>query len=456
MLLTKRKDLDMTNGPLLSTMIRFALPLMAANLISTMFNAMDIMVLSWFAEGNEVAAIGATSAVNALFSQWGIGLCVGVNIILARLLGRGDAEQVRRVVSTAILTGAMLGTLMAVVGIFACRPFLVWTNCPSECMDDAILASALYYAALPFMFIYHYAAAVIRVSGDSDSPLRFMIISGLANISLNAVFCVFFEHKVAAVAIATMISQALGAYLAVRHLMKTEGVCRFSFKALRFDFVSFRKMLWYGLPTAITTSIFPITNLQIQSAMNAFGADVLTGNVAATQYENIVANVGNAIGTSALTFIGQNIGAGKKDRVYKSFFYSAVLEFSLVFILSAVILIFGPFFSSIFGAGSGAALDASLLRMRVVVIFCFIALTPMPSTIQAFGYPQLQTMINLAGILGIRTLWMQVFYGRILKASLLNLYICYPLSYSILAVAYAIVVATLFHRYRSGKIGDKL
>ncbi len=454
--LSRRTDLDLTNGPLFSTIIRFALPLLAANLINTMFHSMDIMVLSWFAEGNEVASLGATSAVNALFSSCCVGLCTGATIILARLIGRGDVERTRRVVSTAILTGAALGLLMGSLGILINRPFLVWTECPADCLEDAVLYSNLYFVGLPFMLVYNYAAAVIRVSGDSESPLRYMIIAGITNISLNALFCVIMERKVAAVAIATFLSQALGAFLALRYLMRKQGGCHWSPREICFDFSAFKKMLWYGLPSAITNSIFPITNVQIQSALNTFGAEALKGNVAAVQYENIVAYIGGAFASATGTIMGQNIGAKKKSRVYKTFLYASIVETCSVVFAILVGLVFGKYIVGIFGATEGVALDMAMLRIRVVVVSAILVLTPMPSAIQAFGHPTLQTAVQMIATLGMRTFWMQVIYGKIVDPSPFNLYICYPITYSIVAVGYGIVMAVLLVRYKKGTLKDKI
>ena len=207
---------------------------------------------------------------------------------------------------------------------------------------------------------------------------------------------------------------------------------------------------------AITSSIFPITNLQIQAALNAFGADTLTGNVAAVQFENIVAYIGNAFASAATTFIGQNIGAKKKTRVYKSFFYAAAVETGSVVFAILVGLIFGKQIVGIFGATGGAALDAAMLRMHVVVIAAVIPLTPMPGAIQAFGYPTLQTAVQMIGTLGVRTLWMQAIYGKVVEASLFNLYLCYPITYSIVTLGYAAIVIVLLVRYKKDKLKDKI
>ena len=456
MLFAKKKDLDLTSGPLFSTMIRFAIPLLIANLISTMFHAVDLMVLSWFDTGTAVAAVGATSSVNGVFSQFSVGLCVGVNIILARLLGEGDRERVRKVVSTAILTGAMLGSLIALIGIVCAEPFLLLTDCPEECFSQAVLYSRLYFLGMPFILTYYYAAAVIRVSGDSQSPLRYMIFSGTANLTLNFIFCLLLEQKVAAVALATLLSQALGAYLSLRRLWKTEGPCHWDIRRLIFDFVSFKKMLWYGLPTAITNLAYPLSNLQVQTAMNGYGAEFLTGSVACMQYENIVANAGSSFSATALTFMGQNIGARKKERVYRAFFYMLFVQFFVTFGGSCIVLVFGKQFASLFGAGSGVALETALLRMRVVLMAYFIVQTPLGAAIQAFGLPQLQTAVNLAITLGLRTVWMQFIYGKLIAAEPLTLFLCYPVSYSIITLIYIPIAVVLFFRYAKGTLNEKI
>jgi Na+-driven multidrug efflux pump len=146
----------------------------------------------------------------------------------------------------------------------------------------------------------------------------------------------------------------------------------------------------------------------------------------------------------------------KTDRVYKSFFYAAAVEFALVLFLSVTMVIFGEFFSALFGAGSGEALEASLLRMRVSLLLHIIPLTPLPNAIQAFGYPQLQTAVQVVGTLGLRTVWMQVLYGKVLEKSLYHLYICYPISYAIVSLVYALIVVSLFMRYRKDKLKDKI
>ena len=242
MFLTRKKNLDLTNGPLFSSMIAYALPLLAANLISTLFGAMDLMALSYFALGNEVAAVGATSALTALFLNLAYGLTTGITVILARSFGEKDRDNVQRVISTAIIAAVAIGVFFAVVGALLVPSFLRWTNCPADCVADATLYAVIYIFGMPFYLLYGYLGAVIRVSGDSERPLYYMLAGGVTNVVLNFLLCIVSPYKVLAVAIATLASNVLGAFLCLRRLAKAEGIERWEMKQTRFDFPAFKSI----------------------------------------------------------------------------------------------------------------------------------------------------------------------------------------------------------------------
>lgn len=454
MFLSKKKDLDLTGGPLFKTIILFALPIMLANVVATLFNAADMMVLSWFAQGNEIASVGATSSVISLFTQFAVGLCTGVNIVLARLIGQGDERNARRVVSTAILAAAGMGLLLAILGVSLGRTVLVLMNCPEECLSDATLYMIIYFLGSPFLLLNQYVSAIIRVSGDSERPLYYMLISGATNVVLNAVFCWILPRKVIAVALATLISQAVGAFLALRRLATVDDICHWNVKESRLDLGALKKILVYGFPAALTTVLFPITNLQVQSAINSFGSAAIAGNTAAIQYESIVGMAGGAFQTSALTFVGQNLGARKKERVYRSFFYCFLIGLAVTATLAISIYIFKEPLLSIFVAGDEASIVQGAVRMKYVMLFYILTINPMASTIQAFGHPTLQTTINVGTVLGLRTLWMQVVYR--MNPTLDVLYFCYPLTYIVNALAYAPIVVYLFWQLKTDRYQYKI
>ena len=455
-LLSRRTDLDLTNGPIFKTIVLFAIPLILANFVSMMFDAMDLMVLSWFSEGYEVASVGTTSSLTHLLENLATGLCTGVSIILARLLGAGEEKRSQKVISTAIITSVGLGVLIAIIGCFISRPFLIVTDCPPECIDHATLYASFYFLGMPLLLLYHYAAAIIRVGGDSQRPLYYMLIAGVCNLALNTFFCLILDQKVMAVALATALSKGLAAFLALRHLARGEGRCRWDIKRTRFDFSSFKTMILYGLPTAITSCLYPIANMQIAAGINSYGADFVAGSTASQQYEKMLGSYNVGLAATTLTMMGQNIGAKKPKRVYRVFFSVLVLEFCLVLGTASIVYAFGESLIPIFAGNNAAAIEAGMLRMGIMLFSYCILHTPLGPAIQAFGYPTLQTAINIAGILGVRTLWMQVVYGKLVPASPTMVFLSFPVSYLFTTVCYAVCALVILLRYRKGKYKKKV
>ena len=455
-LLERKKNLNLTDGPLFPSIIAFAIPLILTNIFSVLYHSADMAVLAAFAKGNEVASVGATSALTALFLNTAIGLGTGANIILSRCFGSGEKDRAQTVISTSILTGLFLGILLAATGALLVPYFLEWTNCPADCFKDAALYASVYILGMPFYLVYNYAAAVIRVSGDSEHPLYYMIAGGVTNIVLNVLLCLILPYKVLAVAIATLVSNALSAFLCLRRLSVVDGVAHWDIKKTRFDLPTFGKMLKYGLPAALTTVLYPICNLQIQTGINSYGAAVIAGNTASSQYESFVNNACAALSATALPFIGQNIGAKKPMRVYRSFFYTQAIESAIAIVFPILFFLLGKQLLPIFAGDDPAAISAGLVRMQYVLLTYPIAMNVFGTTIQAFGYPTVQTMINLMGIFGFRTIWMQFVYGEILPATLENLYLCFPISIVLTHAVNGAMAAVLLLRYRKGKYKEKL
>lgn len=453
----KRKDLDPTEGPLFSAMIAFSIPVILSNVFAAFYHSADIMILSSFSKGNEVASVGASTSVVSLLLSSAVGLGTGGTVILSRLFGRREKDRVQDTLSTMLVFSLLIGVLFALIGAFLMRPFLVWTNCPEECLADASLYSVIYILGMPFYLLYNYAAGAIRVSGDSKHPLYFMLLGGGANVLLNILFCLLLSRAVLAVALATVLSNALSAVLCVRLMIKTEGICHWNYKSIRIDFSVVKQMLRYGLPTAIASSLYPIANLQMQSAINSLGASTIAGNTAAIQYETFCSNIGMGLNASATTFIGQNMGAKRKDRVLRSFYTVAIAEFVTMLVLSIAILAFARPLLAIFAGGDAVAIEVGVLRLLYVMSIYCIAINPCSTAITTMGYPTLQTVISLAGICGFRTVWMQFIYGTsFLPASIGNVYLCFPFSIILTHLTYAVVVAVLLSRYKKGRLDDSI
>jgi Na+-driven multidrug efflux pump len=229
------------------------------------------------------------------------------------------------------------------------------------------------------------------------------------------------------------------------------------YKKICIDFSVVRQILRYGVPSAVAASLYPIANLQMQSAINSFGPSAIAGNTACIQYEGIISNIGNGMNASVTAFIGQNMGAKKKDRVLKSFTCVAVAEFVAMLVLSVLAIVFSRPLISVFVGNDTEALRIGVMRMWHTIALYIIALNPLSVTIVTLGYPTLQTAISLVGICGFRTLWMQLLYDTpLLPASIESVYLGFPFSIILTHVTYAIVVSVLLVRFKKGKLKEDL
>ncbi len=441
-----------TQGPLFSSILIFVIPIVLTNLVQTLFNAVDMVMVNFFSEtGTEVASIGCTNALLNLFKTLAMGISVGTSILLARFIGARELEKIRKTVATSILFALLLGVFFAAVSILLMDAFLGMTNCPPECYEEARLYAILNMAGAPALLLYNYAATVLRVSGDSKRPLYYMLLSGGLNVLLNLVFCLILPSKILAVALATVLSQIVGAVVTTLRIFRMDGPCRMTFRLLRMDWGYFGKLLRYGLPSGLCGSLFALSNLQIQTALNAYGAATVAGESAAAKLQEIPLAIHTAFHNAAQTFMGQNLGAGKPERVRKSFWYCFFTIVSVSFVLGVLMNVFAEALLYPFVGSNPESVYCGKLSTFYLAFFFFLYTTPLAAAIQAFGYPTLQMAVNLLGVLGLRTVWMQfLYYPRILPQTLRSIYLCYPISYVLLVAVYVPIVAVLFSRYKKG------
>jgi len=454
-LLSAKKRADLLNGPLFSSIVKFSIPLIIGHLIQILFNAVDIAVLGNMASTVDVASVGVTGAVTGLLINAFVGFSTGTNIILARFLGARDEENVRRTVDTSILAAAITGAVIAVVGLFVAPLILSMIDCPAECRDGAILYLRIYLCATPAILIYNFGAAIIRVSGDTKRPLYYIIAAGLLNVILNFILCLVLEQKVAAVAIATFASQVLSATMVIIHLWRMSGPCRIRFREMRIHAQTFGKIVRFGFPSAITNSLYCIPNLQIQSAINTFGAAGISGNTAAASLESMLGSVHAGFGTTAMTFVGQNLGADNRQRVKKSMLYCFAVAVTAAGILGFTAATFlGEPLLSLYIPGAEDAVAFGMVRMRHISLFLFVgaANTLLASCMNAFGYPVSQTICSLISVLGLRIIWMAFLFPA--RPSPEMLYFCFTVSWWLQLVLLSVSFGIVYNKYRKGKLHE--
>ena len=449
-----RKNLDIVNGDLLKTIIIYALPIMFIKLIQSLFNSVDIIVLGNVADTNAVASVGATGAIISLIVDTFFGISSGARIVLARLVGEGNAVRVKKTVSTALITATALGVFVAIIGIYFADWFLVVTKCPAECFVGAKLYVQIYVFSAPAILIYNFGTAVLNVEGDTQRPLYYMLISGVTNVVLNIILCLILPQKVTAVAVATAVSQILGAFLVMRRICTMDGLCRFRFSEICWSKTAFRKIMYNGIPIGITHAFYPFSNLQIQSQINALGPAVMAGNTAMANIEGIVSAIATMpYSTAASVFVGQTVGADKPKRVKRSILYCLGISVGIGIILSVLSIWFTRSLAGLYVAGDDVAVAAALIRRKYVLGMYFIAAYNgvIGAVLQAFGYSIFTTANTIFSVLLFRIFWLAAIYPSHTNFDCLCL--CFTVSWSLTAI---FNTAFFFYaykfKYKKGKL----
>lgn len=448
----KSKEIDILHGPLLSSILRYSLPVMLGSLIQVLFNAADLMVVGQMGSEQSVAAIGATAPIVGLLVTSFVGLSGGTNIILARYLGGDDRENAHKTVDTSMIASVGIGLILTVVGILFAGDFLRLTACPDTCFEDSKSYLILYFSGIPAIMLYNFGSSIIRVTGDSKRPLYYLIASGLLNVVLNVIFCLILERKVLAVGIATLASQCLGAGLVTLHIARMTGPCHMDLRALRFDGKILGKILRYGAPCALTTSLYALSNLQIQSAINAYGDAGIAGSAAASSIEGMVVAFTGSFGVAALAFIGQNLGAGNSHRVRSIILYCLSLGIGFGLVLGLGLYALGRPLLGLYVPGREQAVEYGLIRMKYILAFYAVASvnTVLVSSQQAFGHSAVPMLTSVLSILGVRVLWMAFVYPNHMTYDWL--FLCYTVTWCLSMLVHIITFGIIFIRYRHGHV----
>ena len=337
----KKYQIDMCHGPLFSKIVAFTIPLIAANVIGTLFNAADMIVVGRFADAKALAAVGSTGGLTMLVLNIFFGLSSGVSVLASRFIGARDRKSLSRTVHTAMTVAIYGGTAMAILGILISKPVLQLMGTPPEILRQSCIYMWIYCLGIPFVVIYAFGSGILRATGDTRRPLYYMIFAGIVNVLLNLFFVIVCKMDVAGVAIATKFANLLSAVMVVQALRRAKDSTRFIWKRMRIDWKLFSEMLKLGIPAGIQGSCFSISNIIIQSAVNSFGALAIAGNTAGSNIDGLIYMTGVCFFHTSLTFTGQNYGAKKYHRIVRAVLLSILCAAVCDIVIGWTGLIFG-------------------------------------------------------------------------------------------------------------------
>ena len=331
---------DLTSGTVWKRLLLFFLPIAAGTCIQQLYNAVDGLIVGRFVGTVALAAVGGSSSqvINVLIGFF-VAVTAGASVVIAQIYGAGRTEDVRIAAGNAIAVFALLGFLLMALGLVASPAMLRLMQTPEDTLPASILYLRIYFLGVPFILVLNMESNMLRSVGDSFSPFLFMVVGCISNIILDVVFVVFFHWGVAGVAIATVAAQIINMLLLTRRLVRTDEPYRLSFRELKLKGVYLSNMFRLGIPAGLQNTMYGVANMIIQVGVNSLGTVVVASWAMTAKVDGVFWAVSNALGAAITSFVGQNLGARRMDRVQLCVRQGLILAFSITIGLSGLIML---------------------------------------------------------------------------------------------------------------------
>lgn len=442
---TKENNNDLTSGPLTIKIIKFIIPLMLTGILQLLYNAADSIVVGHYDGSSALAAVSSVGALINLLVNAFMGLSVGAAVVVAQDYGAKDYEGVSKTVHTSYLISIIGGIVVGAIGLIFSRQFLIWMESPEDVLPLSTEYLMIYFIGTPANMAYNFGASILRSVGDTKRPLYFLTISGLVNVVLNLVLVIVFHMGVAGVAYATIISQILSAVMVIVYMMKSKDCVRFVPKKMRIHGDKLKKMLYIGLPAGFQGTVFSLSNVVIQSAVNSFGSLVMAGNGAASSLEGFTYTAMNSVYQASLTFVGQNVGAKKYDRINKVQGVCLVLVTIIGLVFGVTTYCLGEPLLSIYLPNDPEAIPYGIIRMSYIALPYFLCgmMEVMVGGQRGMGMSFIPMINALLGSCVLRIVWISTVFAA--DPTLFTLYISYPISWIVTTLAHAVFYFIKLH-----------
>lgn len=429
-------EIQMTDGSLWKNMFLFSVPLMLSQLLQVLFNMADVAVVGKFSSAEALGAVGSTTILVSLFTGFLIGMGSAVNVRVAQHLGAQHKVRTASSIRTAFVICLATSCIITVLCLLSARFMLELLGTKDDLIDGAVLYFRVYALGMPALGIFNFGNGVLSANGDTKRPLVYLMIAGILNVLFNLFFVIVCGMAEEGVALASIITQYVSATLILIHMAKQEDDCTFRLRDLKkgLDPQEKKRLLGLGIPAGLQSAVFAVANLFIQGAVNSFDSVMVEGNSAAANSDAIIYNVMAAFYTACSTFMGQNLGAGKWDRVLKSYFIGIAYSFVAGALLGGALFLFGREFLSLF-ANDEAVIAAGLQRTQIMS-FSYAVSAFMDCTIAAsrgIGKSFVPTVIVIMGSCVFRVVWIYTVFAYF--HTIPSLYLLYIFSWTITAIA---------------------
>ena len=430
-----RYDVDMTQGSITKHLINFSLPLLLGNLFQQLYNMVDTWVVGNYVSNEAFSAVGTVGPVINTLIGFFLGLSSGAGVVISQYYGAGREEKVRQAVHTALLLTLVLGVVFTAAGIAMTPLMLQLMKTPAEVAPEQAAYLRIYFAGVMGLLLYNMGSGILRAVGDSRRPFYFLVVSAVLNTVLDLLFVIKFHMGVEGVAYATIIAQAVSALLTLWVLMRAEGGIRLELRALRFTWSVLRQIVAVGIPAALQMAITAFSNVFVQSYINYFGPDCMSGWTAYTKVDQLVILPVQSISMADTTFVGQNLGVGDTPRAKKGVRISLWLSVAVTAVLLIPVLLFAPDLTAFFNSKAEVvSYGALLLRLLSPFYFFFCINQIYAGALRGAGNSQMPMWIMLGSFVVFRQIYLYIMSNYI-SNEIIPIALSYPAGWFVCSVA---------------------
>lgn len=431
-------DNKIVNGSIFGQLLLFFFPILFGTFFQQLYNTADAMVVGRFVGKQALAAVGgSTSTLINLLVGFFIGLSSGATVVISQYYGAGKADKVHWAVHTSVAFSVVGGLVMMVVGIACAHPALVAMKTPDDVMGHSMVYLRIYFIGTVANLLYNMGAGILRAVGDSKRPLYFLIISCFINIALDLFFVAYLKIGVAGAALATILSQCISAAMVMVCLMRTKDIYQLVWKAVRIDRRMLRRIVRIGFPAGMQSIMYNVSNVIIQTGVNTLGTDNVTAWATYGKVDGLFWMMISALGISATTFVGQNYGAGRMDRVRKGTSVCMGIGVLLTTIVGVVLYTGGYLLVDLFTEDAEVRrISMELVRFMVPTFITYIAIEVLSGTLRGVGDAWMPLVITGVGICAVRVLW--IIVALPVRPHILTAAFSYPLTWTITSLAFVV------------------
>lgn len=434
----------MTEGNIAKQLFFFSIPLILGNLLQQLYNTADSIVVGNFVGSNALAAVGSGTVLINLIIAFSQGTAVGAGVVIAQYIGAKHKEKLSEAVHTSVAIALIIGAALSLFGVLFSKTLLIWMKTPKEVLSESVVYLRIYFAGLIFNVIYNMAAGIMNAAGNSKRSLRYLAYASVTNIILDLLFVELLKMGIMGAALATDISQLLSGVLSMLFLMRVNEDYKVTLKKIKLHKESAKKIIRVGLPTGLQNTVISISNVLVQSGINGFGATAMAGFGAYLKVDGFNILPVLSFSMAATTFVGQNYGAGKIDRVKKGMWITLGMVTLYTIVTGALLLIFSHQIIRLFSADTAViAYGADAMKYFCPFYFVLGILNCLAGTVRGTGKTMPPMIIMLISMCIFRIFWIQLALPRI--GTIEGIYMLYPISWAIGAAM--MVLYTIFGKW---------